>query len=228
MEIITDLLNTPEALFVGRLMLAMSLFLCSYSILSKFTSTIFKSNKLVSHGLAVIISLYAFQISFPPSSGPVTFPLMWELTGLLSLVILLISLCLVKYMSGVGLMVSQFKKRKIWVATLIGALYIIVFFLPIIVQFFQNQLGGFFPLAFNIAWLLNSGLTIIGAISSVFGVFREIIGWIIGKGILAQTIAVAFIILSIIVIPQMIPYSSIVTKVASTVGILTAAKYRFR
>ncbi|MGD8505635.1 MAG: hypothetical protein PVF15_03105, partial [Candidatus Bathyarchaeota archaeon] len=60
----------------------------------------------------------------------------------------------------------------------------------------------------------------------VFGVFREVIESIIGRDNLAQAIAVVFIILSILVVPQMIPYGSIITKLASTLGILTATKYR--
>ena len=228
MELITDFLSSPEALFAGKLLLAISLFLCSYAMISKVTSTIFRSNGFVSHGLAILISLYAFQIPFPPSAGPISIPLMWEATGLFTLVVLVISLLMVKYMSGVGLMVSQFKKRKIWTAILVAVLFIFAIFLPVIVQMLRNRLGEYFPLMYNMSWLLNLGLTIIGAVKGVFGVFREVIEWIIGKGHLAQAIAVAFIILSIIVVPQMIPCSSIITKLASTVGILTAWKYRSR
>ena len=228
MELITDFLSSPEALFAGKLLLAISLFFCSYAMISKVTSTIFRSSRFVSHGLAILISLYAFQIPFPPSAGPVWIPLMWEVTGLFSLVVLTISLLLVKYMSGVGLMVSQFEKRKMRIAILVAALFIFAIFLPIIIQLLRNKLGEYFPLAYNLSWLLNLGLTIVGAVKGVFGVFREVIEWIIGKGYLAQAIAVAFIILSIIVVPQVIPYSNIVTKIALTLGILTAAKYRSR
>ena len=226
MELITDLLESPEALFAGKLLLATSLFLCSYATISKVTSTIFRSNKFASHGLAILISLYAFQIPFPPSAGPVLIPFMWEVTRLFSLVVLVISLSIVKYMSGVGLMVSQFEKRKIWVAILVAALFILGIFLPVIVQLLRNQLGEFFSLAYNLSRLLNFGLTLVGAVKGVFGVFREIVEWIIGKGHLAHAITVSFIVLSIIVVPQMIPHSSIITKLASTVAILTAWRYR--
>lgn len=228
MELITDFLSSPEALFAGKLFLATSLFLCSYSMISKFTSVIFKSSRFASHGLAIIISLYAFQIPFPPSAGPASIPLMWEVTGLFILVVLVISLSLVKYMSGVGLMISQSEKRKLWTTILVAALFIFAIFLPVMTQLFRSQLGEYFPLAFNLSWLLNLGLTIRGVAKGVFGVFGEVIEWIIGKGHLAQTIAVAFIILLIIVVPQMIPYSSVITKLASTAGILTAWKYRSR
>lgn len=217
-----------HALFAGKLLLGVSMFLCSYAMISKVTSSMFKSNRMVSQGLAILISLYAFQIPFPPSGGPALIPLMWEMTGLFSLIVLLISLLLVKYMSGVGLMVSQFEKRKIWTAILVAVLFILAIFLPVIVQMLRNQLSEYFPLAYNLSWLLNFGLTLFGAVKGVFGVFREVVEWIIGKGYLAQTIAVAFVILSIIVVPQMIPFSSVITKLATTVGILTAWKYRYR
>lgn len=228
MQLITEFLSSPEALFAGRIMLATSLFLCGYAIMSKVTSTIFKSNRIVSQGLAILISLYAFQIPFPPSGGPALIPFMWEVVGLFNLVILVISLAIVKYISGFGLMASQFQKRRILLAILMATLFILAIFLPVIVQLLRSQLGEFFPLAFNLAWLLDFGLTILGAVRSVFGAFNEIVEWIIGKGYLAETIAVAFIIVSIIVIPQVIPYSSIITKLSATVGVLTAAKYRLR
>lgn len=228
MQLIPEFLNSPEALFAGKLVLATSLFLCSYSITSKVTSTIFKSSRMASQGLAIIISLYAFQIPFPPSAGPASIPFMWKVTGLFSLVILAVSLAMVKYMSGFGLMASQFEERRIWVAVLVATLFIFVIFLPLIVQLLRSQLGEFFPVTYNLAWLLDFSVTILGAIKGVFGVFKEVIEWIIGKGRLAQTIAILFIIVSIIVIPQVIPYSNSFTKVAATVGILTATKYRYR
>jgi hypothetical protein len=181
---------------------------------------------MVSHSLAIIISLYAFQISFPPSAGPALIPLIWEVTGLFSLVVLVISLSLVKYMSGVGLMFSQLERRKMWRTVLVAVLFILAIFLPVIVGLLRNQLGEYFPLLYNLSWLLNLGLAIFGAAKGVFGVFREVIESIIGRDNLAQAIAVVFIILSILVVPQMIPYGSIITKLASTLGILTATKYR--
>ena len=226
MQLITEFLNSPEALLVGRIMLATSLFLCIYAVMSKIASN-FSGSKMVSQGIAIIVSLYAFQIPFPPSAGLVFVPFMWEVIGLLNLVFLIFSLAIVKYVSGVGLMVSQFARRKLWLAVLVAALFIFVVFLPIIVQMLHRQLGEFFPLAFNLVWLLDLGLTIFGAIRSVFGTFGEIIEGITGKGYLAQTIAIVFIIVSILVIPQVIPYGSIIPKLAATVGILTATKYRF-
>lgn len=228
MQLIPEFLNSPEALFVGRLILATSLFLCSYAIISKVTPTIFKSSRIVGQGLAILISLYAFQIPFPPSAGPALIPLMWEATGFFNLVILMASLAIVKYVSGFGLMADQFEKRKTWVAVLIATLFVFAIFLPVRVQLLRNQLGEFFPLVYNLAWLLDFSLTILGAIKGVFGAFSEIIEWIVGKGYLAQIIAVFFIIVTIIVIPQVIPYGSIITKLAVIIGILTAAKYRFR
>ena len=190
MQLITEFLNSPEVLFVGRLILATSLFLCGYAMISKVTSTIFKSSRMVSQGLAILISLYAFQIPFPPSAGPVFIPSMWEVTGLVNLIVLVISLAIVKYVSGFGLMTSQFEKRRTWVAVLIASLFVFVIFLPVIVQLFRSQLGEFFPATYNLAWLLDFSLIIWGAIKGVFGVFCEIIEWIIGKGQLAQTMAI--------------------------------------
>jgi len=225
MQLMTEFFNSPEILFAGKLLLGVSMFLCSYAMTAKVTPSVFKSNRMVSQGLAILISLYAFQIPFPPSAGPALIPHMWEVTGLFSLVILAISLVMVKYVSGVGLMVYQFKKRKLWMAFLIGALFTFAIFLPIIVELFRIQLGEYFPVTYNLTWLLNLGLTIRGAISSVFDAFCETIEGIIGKGQLAQTIAIFFIIMSVIVIPQVIPYSNVITKIATTVGIVTAVKY---
>jgi hypothetical protein len=78
MQLITELLNSPEALFAGKILLAFSMFLCSYAIISKVTSTIFKSSRIVGQGLAIVISLYAFQVPFPSSEGPILIPLMWQ------------------------------------------------------------------------------------------------------------------------------------------------------
>ena len=207
-------------------MLATSLFLCIYAVMSKIASS-FSGSKVVSQGIAILVSLYAFQIPFPPSTGPVFIPFMWEVLGFFNLVFLVFSLAIVKYISGFGLMGSQFQKRKTSLTFLIATLFILAIFLPIIVQLRSNQLGEFFPLAFNLAWLLDFGLTIVGAVRSVFGALSEIIEGIIGKGYLVQTIAIVFIIVSILVIPQVIPYGSIIPKLAVTVGILTATKYRF-
>ena len=228
MQLIPEFLNSPEVLFAGRLILATSLFLCGYAMISKVTSTIFKSSRMASQGLAIVISLYAFQIPFPPSTGPALIPLMWEATTFFNLVVLMVSLAMVKYMSGFGLMASQFEKRRTWLAVLIASLFVFAIFSPVIVQLFRSQLGEFFPVAYNLAWLLDFGLTIVGAVKGVFGAFCEIIEWIIGKGQLAQTIAIFFIIVSIIVIPQVIPYSNVITKVAATAGVLTVAIYRYR
>lgn len=225
MQLITEFLSCPEVLFVGRVILATSLFLCGYAMISKITSVVFKSSRMASQDLAVIISLYVFQITFPPSRGPTWIPDTWEIVGFLNLIVLAVSLVMVKYVSGYGLMTSQLVERKRWLAFLVVVLFVIAIFLPVIVTLFKDQL--LFPLVYNLSWLLNLGLTIMGAIRSVFGVFKEIIENIIGRGNLAQTIAVFFIIVSIIVIPQTIPYSSIVTKVAATAGILTVI-YRYR
>jgi len=186
MQLITEFLSCPEVLFVGRVILATSLFLCGYAMISKVTSVIFKSSRMASQGLAVIISLYAFQIPFPPSGGPAWIPYTWEIVGFFNLIVLAVSLVMVKYVSGYGLMTSQLVERKRWLAFLVAILFIIAIFLPVIVTFFQDQLDELFPLVFNLSWLLNLGLTTMGAIRSVFGVFKEIIENIIGRGNLAR------------------------------------------
>jgi hypothetical protein len=91
---------------------------------------------------------------------------------------------------------------------------------------FREKLGGFFPTVYNVVWLVDFTLTVIGAFKGVFRTFRDVIRWVIGEGYLTQIIAILFVIISILVIPQIIPFSSLITKFAMTAGILTAIKYK--
>jgi len=220
MELISEFLSLPEVLFVGRLLLGTSFFLCSYSAMAEFADV--TSSSIFNKVLAVVVSLYALQIPFP-AIGVV--PLIGEVAAFINLIILLMCVSIAKYTSSVDLMISQLIKRKPITATLAAAFFIFIFFLPVTIQLLRQQLGAYFCTIYNLAWIVDLGLTLLGAVNGVFKVFRDVAETIVGNGNLALGIAVMFVVVSIMVIPQIIPYSNIAIKLDSTAGILTAGKW---
>jgi hypothetical protein len=220
MELISEFLSLPEILFIGRLLLGTSFFLCSYSAMSEFADV--TSSNMLNKLLATLVSLYAFQIPF---SALGVIPSIGEVVTFFNLIMLLICILMIKYTSGLDLMISQLIKRKLSAAIFVAALFVFVFFLPIIIQLLREQLGAYFCPIYNFAWIVDFGLTLLGAVQGVFGMFRDVAESIVGRESFALGIAFMFVVVSITVIPQMLPYSNIVTKCASTVGILTAGKW---
>ncbi|MCW3986537.1 MAG: hypothetical protein NWE91_09070 [Candidatus Bathyarchaeota archaeon] len=229
MQLITEVLFLPEVLFAGRIILATTFFVCIYAMISEvfsdFWSEVLGLSKIWSHILGVIIGSYAFQIPFP-DYGP--FPALWAVSGFVNIVIFFISLSMAKFMAGFELVFSQFYKREGLLAAFLIAGFVFVIFLPAITMLFRHQLGALFPLVFNITWLLDFGFTLLGAIKGLFGTFKEIYETAFGSGYRSKIISVLFVVVSIIIVPQLIPYSSVIIKIASTMGVVVAVTYRHR
>jgi hypothetical protein len=223
--LITDLLTSPLALLIGRFCLGCSMFLLSYAMLSKSIITIF--NSTVGRLLSILISIYAFQVPFSPSLSIGFIPVIWEITGILNLLVLIFSLALVEFTSGYGLNVFQNQRRHLGLLLSVVALWVLVQFLHPLSKVFQNDLGDFFPIVFNVTWLIDLIITIFGMSNSVFKIMKGIIASIVGIGDLSTTITIVFAILSILVIPQMIPYGDLIPKVAMVLGIIVSYTHVF-
>jgi len=142
-----------------------------------------------------------------------------------NLIVLIISVSLAKCASGYGL-VDSTKNIGMEKAAFLVAIFIFVNFLTFIILLTQNQLGDLFPFVFNLAWTLDLILAVWGAINGIIGPFTKIIEQMVGKGSLAQTISILFVVTSILVVPQMIPYGNMIPKIAATVGIAIALRDR--
>jgi hypothetical protein len=231
LQLVTDVLSSQEALFIGKAILAANLSLIIYCAFSKYLRGLFRSNTVIGGILSFLLSLYAFQLPFSTSIGLDSSFSIWYLVGVLNLIFLVFSVSLSKYITSLDLGLSWLKRKKTEVAALIIVPLILVNFLTFIIQLFSSFIGGFYSALFNIAWFVDLGLTLKGAINGVRGGFlekilRKTVEDVLGKSALSSAIFVVSIITSIIVVPQLIPFSGLVIKLLSTAGYLSAMKLR--
>jgi uncharacterized membrane protein len=235
---ILDFFSSEYALLFGRLILGINVALLAYAFFAR-GSRGDSLNKIDSKMMAFVIVLSILAVTFPLSPY-VSFGLFGLIWGWFQLVVLIFFVFFCKFFVAMGLMLPRVKgwrdqrvsRMELAGTALFGIGVITIDFLADIVKYLSNILGELSAIAFYVAWIIGFLLSLKGAYKYFFGFkidlgdervelgFIPAMQQISGESLAIKVSAFTSVISIVIVMPQIIPLGSILTKPGTVIGVL--------